>query len=466
LFSSPWGYTVAVVSRLNVSRHVLDAAKGWRPLVGNIIDWSPVEKVLGIALVVLPFAIWWTAMIEYLVRHPEFVPYADPVATARTAVAMRAVTFGYAATCVAALVLQRRQRDNAILVYTHAFLYGALCCIPAYTLGLYTNLINGALVVGGFGLGLILWGPRPVLLVLGSFVLLMLGITFADQAGLIRYAPALQQAPFADGRLARTWLATIGLSSFVIMAMFLYVLWLVIVRWHEREEALARLSEQLTRTNELISRYVAAEVAQQIFAGTFSTVTKPDRRKLTLFFSDIEGFTAMADHLEPEDLARILNEYLSEMTEIAKEHGGTIDKFIGDAVMVLFGAPMATQDHDHALRAVQMGLAMQRRVQQLGNRWAREGFEETLRIRVGINSGVASVGNFGSAARMDYTAIGRQVNLAARLQVHCAPNEILLSHATWVLVKDHIPCREKGEIQLKGIERPVRVYEVIGEGAA
>ena len=150
------------------------------------------------------------------------------------------------------------------------------------------------------------------------------------------------------------------------------------------------------------------------------------------------------------------------MTAIALRYGATIDKFIGDALMVFFGAPTVTEDRDNALRAVRMAVAMQQRVGELSAKWGQDGLltDGPFQIRIGINSGIASVGNFGSKERMDYTAIGRQVNLAARLQVNSEPGKILLSHSTWVLVKDHVACTEKGEIHVKGMERAVRAYEV------
>ena len=134
---------------------------------------------------------------------------------------------------------------------------------------------------------------------------------------------------------------------------------------------------------------------------------------------------------------------------------------MGDGIMIFFGAPEATGDREQALRAVRMGLEMQARMGALCEKWTRVGVEEPFTIRIGINTGVASVGSFGAQGRMDYTAIGRQVNLAARLQASCDPGSILISHATWVLVRDDIPCAPKGELHLKGFIRPVNVYEVI-----
>lgn len=151
------------------------------------------------------------------------------------------------------------------------------------------------------------------------------------------------------------------------------------------------------------------------------------------------------------------------MTSVAERHGATIDKFVGDAIMIFFGAPDATTDQDHALRAVRMALEMQERMTELRRRWSAVGFDRPFAIRMGINTGMASVGNFGAKGRVDYTAIGRQVNLAARLQAACRPGRVLLSRPTWMLVRDQIPCVPKGEIELRGIHHPVQVYEV-GQG--
>ena len=156
----------------------------------------------------------------------------------------------------------------------------------------------------------------------------------------------------------------------------------------------------------------------------------------------------------------MLNEYLTEMTRIAEKYGATIDKFVGDAIMVFFGAPWPTNDRDHALRAVRMAMEMQARLGDLRHLWIDRGSEEAFEIRIGINTGQASVGNFGCQGRMDYTAIGRQVNMAARLEVNCEPSRILISHATWSLVRDEVPCVPKGEISVKGFRDPVKVYEV------
>jgi class 3 adenylate cyclase len=148
------------------------------------------------------------------------------------------------------------------------------------------------------------------------------------------------------------------------------------------------------------------------------------------------------------------------MTLIAEKHGGTIDKFVGDAIMIFFGAPEATSDKDHALRAVRMAIEMQERMETLREAWRGQGIQLPFHVRMGVNTGQASIGNFGSEGRMDYTAIGRQVNLAARLEVNCEPDKVLISHSTWAFVNEEIPCTPKGEITERGVRDPVKVYEV------
>ncbi|MDJ0869480.1 MAG: adenylate/guanylate cyclase domain-containing protein [Myxococcota bacterium] len=168
--------------------------------------------------------------------------------------------------------------------------------------------------------------------------------------------------------------------------------------------------------------------------------------------------------MEPEDLSALLNEYLAEMTDVADAFGATLNQFVGDGIMIFFGAPVATNDRDHALRAVRMALAMQRRMAGLREKWFHEGIQTPFRIRIGINTGVASVGDFGSEGRSTYSAIGNQTNATARIQDRCEPGKVWISHTTWALVRDEISCTPRGEIEVKGLHYPLRVYEVEDEG--
>jgi class 3 adenylate cyclase len=186
------------------------------------------------------------------------------------------------------------------------------------------------------------------------------------------------------------------------------------------------------------------------------------RKKLTVFFSDIRDFTATSDLLQPEALTEYLNEYFSEMTEIAMAHGATIDKYIGDAMMVFFGDPESKGHQEDAQACVLMAMAMQERMKDLAVRWKNKGFENPFVIRIGINTGYCNVGNFGSDQRLSYTIIGGEVNLTQRLESHSDPGGILMSYETYCYVQDLVEVEERQPVKMKGIARDVKTFAVLG----
>jgi len=237
------------------------------------------------------------------------------------------------------------------------------------------------------------------------------------------------------------------------------------------EEASRQVAEKNRRLESLaakLSKYLAPQIYKSIFSGDKGTEVASQRKKLTIFFSDIAGFTETTDLLESEELTTLLNQYLREMSAIALEHGATIDKFIGDAIMLFFGDPETRGAKEDALACVKMAIAMQQRMRDLQAEWRERGQEHVFQLRIGINTGFCTVGNFGSDARVDYTIIGNEVNLASRLQTHADLGGILLAHETWALVKDEVLAEETGTITVKGFTKPVRTHRVVGliDGAA
>ena len=208
-----------------------------------------------------------------------------------------------------------------------------------------------------------------------------------------------------------------------------------------------------------LAKYLSPQVYKSIFTEEEASTTHK-RKNLTVFFSDIVNFTDLSDTLEPEKLAQIINNYLSEMTTIALECGGTIDKFIGDAVMVFFGDPESLGEEEDALNCIEMALRMKARVEELREYWVRNGVKGGLDIRVGIATGHCTVGNFGSNQRMDYTALGGPVNISARLESKAPKNEILISDATHNLIKGKVETNYFDEIKLKGFARPIGIHLV------
>ncbi len=229
----------------------------------------------------------------------------------------------------------------------------------------------------------------------------------------------------------------------------------------EQKELLAEKNRMLESLSSKLSKYLAPQIYQSIFSGRQDVSLETKRKKLTIFFSDIKDFTAITEDLQAEDLASLLNEYLTEMSKIALEHGATIDKFIGDAMLMFYGDPETKGVEEDAKACARMAIAMQRRMRDLQVDWRDKGYEQPFRTRIGINTGYCNVGNFGSSDRMDYTIIGGEVNLAARLQSQADPDGILLSFETYALVRDIVDAEERPSIEAKGIRREIRPFALL-----
>lgn len=227
----------------------------------------------------------------------------------------------------------------------------------------------------------------------------------------------------------------------------------------EHERLANEVKEQKLRAYE-ISRYLPKSAWDQIEG---KTKAKIERKPITIFFSDIVGFSRLSEELEAETLSNVLSSYLAEMSLIVEQFNGTIDKFIGDAIMVTFGDDDSLSQgvKKDAIACVSMAIAMGKRMRELQSTWAEMGIKKPLQIRIGINSGYCTVGTFGISKHLDHTALGVHVNLASRLESAGQPEEILVSHETWSLIKDSILCKDKGQIKAKGFTHPVQVYQVI-----
>ena len=225
----------------------------------------------------------------------------------------------------------------------------------------------------------------------------------------------------------------------------------------------ARIEEQmaeLIRTGEL-RRFLPGQVADRVLAGDLDRQEASERRKVTVLFADMVGFTDLADSLEPEELAHVLNEYLREMTAIVVSHGGTLETFVGDGLLVIYGAPVAAAEDVHALEAIRTALAMRDRVVVLAAQFRQRGIPADLQIRVGINTGHCTLGIFGSEVLRAYKAVGFTVNIAARLQAAAAPGSIVCGFRTHALVEDLVRSVRREPLALKGASRPVEAWEVL-----
>jgi class 3 adenylate cyclase len=222
--------------------------------------------------------------------------------------------------------------------------------------------------------------------------------------------------------------------------------------------ALAHRTRVLNSISDKLSHYLPPQVSQAIFDGQQKVAIEAKSKTMTLFFSDIRDFTQTTADQHPHDLADLLSKYFSEMSRIAIKYGATIDKFGGDGMLIFFGDPQTLGVKNDALQCVRMAWAMQQRIAELQLHGKEAGYHHSFRMRIGINTGVCNVGNFGSEERMDYTVIGAEVNLTARLEQLAEPGDVTISHATYLLVREEFEATELPKIRARGIAQEIRRY--------
>ena len=230
----------------------------------------------------------------------------------------------------------------------------------------------------------------------------------------------------------------------------------------EAKQVALSAAEELKSLSLNLSRYVSPQIYKKVFDEQTSVQLNSVRKKLTVFFSDIVGFTQMTDELESEDLTDLLNVYLNAMATIAVRHGATIDKYIGDAVMIFFGDPESSGTTQDAKKCIEMAIEMQEFISKNASDWVeRHALNRDLEVRIGIGTGYCTVGNFGSDDRLDYTVLGKTVNLAARLESNARPGSILVSNETYKVTKGLFDFDDGHSYNLKGLQAQVKAYEVI-----
>ena len=236
------------------------------------------------------------------------------------------------------------------------------------------------------------------------------------------------------------------------------------IRINKKISNLYKETEQ--KNNELkalsvkLAKFLDPQIYNSIFTGEKELKVQTYRKMLTVFFVDIKDFTQLTENLDPEPLTNLLNEYINEMSKIANKYGGTVDKFMGDGILIFFGDPKTKGQKQDALNCIHMAIEMREKIKVLQQKWYNEGVPGLLKIRMGIHTGFCTVGNFGSENRLDYTIIGGTVNITSRIESLADLDQILISHSTYALIKDDIECEQKDPFDVKGISYPIKTYQV------
>lgn len=334
---------------------------------------------------------------------------------------------------------------EGVLMLTDALAVGVGIAASGYSL-VPTMTFLGLLLTGAMAFG------NLYLVTLTSFIALIGSLIGGLFFG-FRIIPYANTPPEMTAVAIGGFTAYVGLSAFYIREQARNLL-------HAKNLIMDQQEQSIQLSRKLV-KYLPIQVWESIFSGKRDARLQNHRKKLSVFFSDIKDFTETTDEMSPDTLTEMLNYYFDQMSRIALRYGGTIDKFIGDAILIFYGDPSTKGAKEDAVACVSMAIDMRKHMQVMRQKWGSMGVEKPLHVRMGITTGYCHVGNFGSETRMDYTIIGRDANLASRLQNAAEPDEILISNDTYLLVRDKVMCREKGKVTLRGIGKPVQVWQVL-----
>jgi adenylate cyclase len=221
------------------------------------------------------------------------------------------------------------------------------------------------------------------------------------------------------------------------------------------------MESRVDRISHAMERYLSPQMLASVAELSHEIDLSTKRKELTILFVDIKGFSAISESVDVEYLQAFLNDFLERMTRAVFDHGGTIDKFLGDGLLAFFGDPLELENH--AVAAIKAAEQMHREMEDLNEKWSGAGIPELaegVEIRVGVNTGMVVVGNIGSERRMEYTVLGSAVNVASRLQEAAHPGKTLISARTFFLARDHVQCTGPRAIRVKGMDREIKVYEI------
>ena len=297
------------------------------------------------------------------------------------------------------------------------------------------------------------------------FLTLSAGIISGVLGGLRAFAVAvLLTIPFMDRERVMLEAGpavnlTIAISLFVFVGFIARLVYEETGQLYGLRKIAKDTEARLKREGEYLGRYVSPKLVSVIRSKPRAPA---QRRRLTICFTDLSGFTALMDRMPEHKMTEVLNEYLDAMAEIALDHGGTVDKFMGDGLMVFFGDPESTGARGDAEACLDMALAMTARLEHLSHDWSMKGLKSDLKMRVGVHTGYCAVGNFGADSHMNYTAIGGAVNIASRLENAAPRGGVLVSASTARLLSNRYRLAPFDLYRLKGIREPVKCARLLG----
>ena len=449
-----WALTLFMVGLL-----LRSARKNWNPL-----DWCTVDRCLlimaiyfffGGFLQLFPVIKSMSGLEKELIGRFSYVNWVfiDSFAQSNSIVLL-----GWVVLLLIALWLRRRSPDSNFFAHIVVQVTAAQTALYGYFFGTVTNpmAILFGMALGAFNF--LLFQTSVALPWLGTYIFFTVGLMLASWFGIIPYAPFFTEAPFVEGKID-VWYWSITLFFLIMtLVVMLFLIWFIVVRWRDRE---TKVEEMTTLLKKMFGRYLSTEVMTSLIENPLTLELGGERRKVTIMMTDLRGFTALSERLEPERVVQMLNAYFEVMVDLVIQYNGTINEIMGDALLVVFGAPQEMQDR--APRAVACAIAMQNAMAKVNEENRTRGLPE-LEMGIGLNEAEVIVGNIGSSKRSSYTVIGSGVNMASRIESYTIGGQVLISESVKREIGEILRIDDKKEVMPKGSETAIIVYEVGGIG--
>lgn len=428
-----------------------------RAALSDALRWDDASKALlieGLAAVPLLFGTW---RVWYLMAHPEVEPYLNRDALRVLLWVCAIYPLRLPIVVPLGLALRRSPRWGRVFAHFVSQIWWLSLGLATYMHGPSTTPLWVLYPTLGL-LSLLLFDARIAFSGFVASVAFLFATAIAERAGLLPYAPLFSRWPVVDGRVEDTWFWSNMIWPAAVSTLAFSVFALLVRRSREQAVQIERSAEILKR---MFGRYLSPELMHTLLENPDAFEGGGERRKVTILMSDLRGFTALAERMPPERVLGAVNEYFRAMIDVCLAHGGSVNEILGDALFVIFGAPLAMEDH--AAAAVASAIEMQNAMRQVNDRNRRAGHPE-LQMGIGLNTAVVVVGNIGSERRAKFGVIGSGVNATGRIESYATGGQVLASQSVVDEVGEALRIDARREVLPKGAAGPIVIYEVGGIG--
>jgi len=421
--------------------------------VGNPLDWNTVNRCLFVISITLLIRI--TVFLFELVRFQVLPPYINPVIFKAGIFVACADGLIWIFLLLIALRFRRQKQQSSLLPHVIVQLSVIEIAALCYMVGPVTHPIF-ILALAWLVFIILLFEATVAVLGIGAFTIFIIGSMMAVWFDIIPYAPVFTTSPFVDGKIAKDYLRPTFTIVLIITLLTLFLFMYLVVQWRDRE---ARLADMTTLLKKMFGRYLSTEVMNSLIENPSALELGGERRSVTIMMTDLRGFTALSERLQPERVVQMLNAYFEVMVEVALKYDGTINEIIGDALLVIFGAPQEMPDR--AQRAIACAIEMQNAMAQVNEQNRSQGLPE-LEMGIALNETEVIVGNIGSTKRSKYAVVGSGVNMTSRIESYTVGGQILISESVRQEAGEVLRIEAQRDVLPKGSETPLRIYEVGG----